>query len=327
MPRPELPDWVLRSLACPSDGTPLSSVVTGLECAAGHRFRIRDGIPILLRDDVEQTHEAALHALRGDDDERYAVPPAGTVDHYVQEAIGATGGFMYAGLRGHLTEYPIPSLRLPPGDGRMLIEVGCNWGRWSIAAAQRGYRVLGIDPSFTAIQAARRVARQLEIDAAYLVADARFLPCAPHSFDAAFSYSVLQHLSKPDASRAFREIGRVLRSGGRSLVQMPNTWGMRSLYHQARRRFRDPKLFEVRYWTVGELRRMAVEAIGRTTITVDGFFSLNVQAADLAVLPARYRAVVRMSEALRAAAARVPMLVHAADSLYVDSQRDATNRA
>src|SRR2546421_318531 len=79
-------------------------------------------------------------------------------------------------LLGELDSYPIPELRLPAGDGRRLIDVGCSWGRWSIAAARKGYRVVGIDPSLGAIIAARRVSESLGLPIRYVVGDARYLP-------------------------------------------------------------------------------------------------------------------------------------------------------
>ena len=86
-------------------------------------------------------------------------------------------------------------------NGELLLDIGCNWGRWTIAAAQRGYRPIGIDPSFEAIVAARRIARQLGVDdARYVVADARKLPFADGTFDVVFSYGVLQHFSKSDVA-------------------------------------------------------------------------------------------------------------------------------
>jgi SAM-dependent methyltransferase len=315
-----LPEWVLTRLACPRDRTPLRPRAEVLECASGHIFPVRDGIPILLLDDVPHTHEAAIHALRqGDEPERYRARTS-NIDPFVQEAIAATGGYLYAGLSGRLTEYPIPELRMPRGTGRTFLDIGSSWGRWSIAAARLGYRALGIDPSINAVRAARRVARQLDVDASFIVADARYLPFAAGTFDAVFSYSVLQHFAKTDVHQALREIRRILVPGGQSLIQLPNAFGIRSAYHQAKRGLREPRAFEVRYWTVPELRRVFNAMIGPSVVTVDGFFSLNPQAADMPLLPRGARAVVRASEACRHISERVPALIYLADSLYVRSR-------
>jgi len=75
--------------------------------------------------------------------------------------IGATSGSSYKHLIGNpkLSEYPIPEISLPSASGALLLDLGCNWGRWSISAARNGYSVVGLDPSLGAVLAARRIAR------------------------------------------------------------------------------------------------------------------------------------------------------------------------
>jgi hypothetical protein len=104
---------------------------------------------------------------------------------------------------------------------------------------------------------------------------------------------------------------------------MANVWGARSLWNQLReRRFREPRtLFDVRYWGPRELERELSRTVGRSSLAVDGYLTLNPQPADLDLLPRRYRALVQTSEVLRRVSARVPLLTYAADSLYVSSRR------
>lgn len=300
-------------LVCPRD----RSALRGGACERGHEYPVVDGVPVLLVEEDEPTHAACGRV------ERLPPPPAGGVDPFVQEVIGATCGRLYDHLIAGLPEYPIPELRLPPGGRRTFLEVGSNWGRWCVAAARRGYVPTGIDPSLKGVQAARRVAEQLGVEAEYVVGDARHLPFPDASFDVVFSYSVFQHFSKADALASFDELARVLRPGGTSLVQLANLYGARSLWNQLReRRFREPRtLFDVRYWGPWELRAELERRIGPTELSADGFFTLNPQPTDLALLPARYRAVVRVSETLRRVADRAQPLVYLADSVYARSTR------
>lgn len=76
------------------------------------------------------------------------------IDPFVQEQVPYTNGFLYRPLQYKLSRYPIPELRLEPGEGTRFLDIGCNWGRWSIAAARKGYRVSAIDPSPPAVIAA-----------------------------------------------------------------------------------------------------------------------------------------------------------------------------
>jgi SAM-dependent methyltransferase/uncharacterized protein YbaR (Trm112 family) len=329
---------LLARLACPYDGGPVGVRAETLLCSVcGRTFAVVDGVPVMLRDDVRQTHDAAATDPRGDApaprDTPDATPPLARsgappvvarlpIDPFVQQAVGATCGLMYVPLVGRLTTYPIPDLRLPPGPGagRTLLDVGCNWGRWSLAAARAGYVPIGVDPMLGAVRAASRVARQLGLSAHFVAGDARYLPLRTRTVDVAFSYSVLQHMAKHDVRRSLREMRRVLAPGGAAVVQLPNARGLRSLVVQARRRWRPAVGFEVRYWTVRELRVSFERLLGRTTVAVDGYFSINPQAVDLPLLPLRYRLIVRTSEHLRHVADRLPWLAAVADSLYVSAR-------
>lgn len=296
----------------------------------------------MLRDDVDQTLWVAqdslrLAAERPSDDPWFvgslgcdaaqqdairtllARNAAGAIDPVVQFMVAATNGILYEPLLGQLRDVPIPDLRLPHGSGQTLLDIGCNWGRWSIAAARKGYDVVGIDPSLGAIMAAKRTSASLGLKVRYIVADARFLPFAPGTFSNIFSYSVLQHFSKVDALTAVNEIARVLKTGGTSFIQMPNALGLRSFQHQFKRGFREPEAFDVRYWTPWELKKTFRKAIGKTKLTVDGYFGLGLQASDAAMLPFKYRAVIRTSEFLRAMSQAVPFMCWFADSVYLTS--------
>jgi ubiquinone/menaquinone biosynthesis C-methylase UbiE len=245
----------------------------------------------------------------------------GRIDPVVSFLIGATNGIAYKHLIGKLREYPIPELRLPPANGQVLLDVGCSWGRWSIAAARLGYATIGIDPSLGAVLAARRVAAQLGLNAKYVVGDARSLPFRTGSVHVVFSYSVLQHFSSHDAIRAVKDSGRVLQANGRCVIQMPTVLGMRCLYHQARRRFREARDFEVRYWSIPALRQLFTEHVGPTTFSVDCFFGIGLQAADRQWMPPSLRAVIHASELLRKTSRALPGLCYVADSVYVESTR------
>ena len=318
---------LLTLLVCPRHRLPLTQHDSSLVCQRGDRYAIIEGIPILLLSEAAQTHIEGARSLEVASQGSAAVLPQfdiapGAIDPFVQKAIGATNGSLYQHLVGNMKEYPIPHLRLPPGDGKLFLEIGCSWGRWCIAAARQGYRPVGVDPSLKGIRAARRVAAQLGIQAHYIVADGRHLPFADGTFSQAFSYSVLQHISRDQVRSTLAEINRVLLPGGESFVQMPNTFGIRCLYHQLRRRFREAHGFEVRYWTPRQLRSTFANTVGPTRISVDGFFSLNAQFSDLRFLPWKYQALVRLSELLRRASLKVSPLACVADSLYASSVKD-----
>jgi SAM-dependent methyltransferase len=309
---------VWRELACPRDRAPLDARGETLVCAHGHEYPYVDGIPILVLDDeIAPTQPGYWASAEQIEKVRAAVPPpveGEAVDPYVAELILGTHGNLYKHLSAGISRYPIPDFPLPRGNGELLLDIGCNWGRWTIAAARAGYRPIGIDPSFEAIVAARRIAEQLGVDARYVVGDGRRLPFTDETFDIVFSYGVLQHFSKRDVAESVEHIRRVLKRDGYSWVQMPNALGLLNFVRLAQRRFREGSQFEVRYWRPSELRHV-FGRIGPSELSTDGFFTLNPQKRDLDLLPRRFRAVVRVSDALK----RVGAPTTFADSVNIRS--------
>lgn len=337
--------WLLENLVCPLHHQGLSFHADFLSCPAGCRYPVVDGIPVMLVEDARQTIDVVHASLRqskqlntdgglyldsvglADEEKRGILQLAATnntrVDPVVSFLVGATNGIAYKSLIGHLDEYPIPNLRRPRADGQVILDIGCNWGRWCVAAARKGYQVVGIDPSLGAVMAATRVARQLGIQAMFIVGDARFLPFNPSVFDCVFSYSVLQHFSREDVAQVVSEMSRVLKINGTSYVQMPTKFGLRCLYHQARRRFRDGTGFEVRYWTLPALQKLFSYRIGVTTFSVDCFFGIGLQWSDRRLMTPLLKVVVSASEFLRLMSRVIRPLVWAADSVYVSSVKNS----
>jgi SAM-dependent methyltransferase len=317
-----LDPWLREHLVCPRDHTALTEQGDALVCRNGHRYPCVGGIPIMVLGDVAQTHWAATYSLEHAHDEEPAPVPGDAIDPVVREALGATCGNLYLPAAAGMTHYPIPDFPLKPhGVGDVLLDVGCHWGRWCVSATHAGFQAVGLDPYLPAVRAARRVAAQLGVSPSFVVGDARYLPFRPAAFDAAFSYSVLQHFSPGDVRKAVNEIGRVLRVDGRAHIQMTNKFGVRNVMQQARRGFRTPRGFEVRYWNPADLVRVFEQRVGPARLDVDSYFSLNAQVSDLAFIPARYRPLVRASAWLRRASARRRSLVYLADSLYVHATR------
>ena len=335
---------VLNLLACPRDHLPLT-MPNGhsLRCNAGHEYPIVDGIPVFLLDNEEHMIDAAAASLarsRGDIKAEESTPELyleslgisqlekdalerlwqrndSTVDPVVQYLVGATCGNAYRGLIGKLKEYPIPHIPVPTGDNRTLLDIGCNWGRWSIAAARKGYKVIGIDPQLGAVVAAQRVSKKLGHDVTYLCADARFLPLRSNSVDVAFSYSVLQHFSPTNCEISLGEVGRVLFPGGLATIQMANILGIRSLYQIMRRGFKRGHRFDVRYYLPSDMKRLFEANIGKASISVDCFFGLGLQEKDIPILTGLGKAAAISSVHLRNASRIVGGLTWLADSLYI----------
>lgn len=99
-----------------------------------------------------------------------------------------------------------------------LLDLGCSGGNRSSCLPCRMHRV-GVDTDLASL----RVAAKRYPGASFLAADAASLPFRDCSFDAIFSYSVMQYV---DRERATTEAGRVLRDDGRAAV-VENSAGYR----------------------------------------------------------------------------------------------------
>jgi len=334
-------------MICPRTREPLSTSDGWLSSPGGARYPCVDGIPVLLDEDSRATIGIAEQSLRVARDiaatgiprdglylETIGLSPADRegvrrdweagmreVDPAASHLVAAAGGFMYKHMQGRLSRYPIPVFPADIVPGARVLDVGCNWGRWSLAAAQLGGDVTGIDPSLGAVAAMKRVATQLNLRVSGVVGDARRLPFPDNSFDVVYSYSVIQHFSKDDARDAFAEMARVLRPGGTFLVQMPLKTGVRCLQHQLARGFREPKDFEVRYWSIGELRRTVTPLVSSPRFFVDCFFGIGIRPEDAGLMPGYLKIVIGASEALRMASRWLKPLVHVADSVFVAAEK------
>jgi len=341
--------WYLDNLVCPVDKSPLEYKDGVFISSSGGRYPVVDGVPVMLVDNKKQTMPLVTASLERAKNNKsiidaraenlyletlgiskkekegiiqLAASNGSSIDPVVSFIIAATNGIAYKDLIGKVQDYPIPELRLPDGHSELLLDVGCNWGRWSIAAARKGYTVIGLDPSLGAVMAAKRVAEELELPIKYVVGDARYLPFPSISFDHVFSYSVLQHFSKLDAVKALCEIGRVLNVNGVSLIQMPNFLGIRSLQHQVKRGFREANSFEVRYWSVPELKRVFRKSIGNTLVSVDCYFGLGLQKNDMKYMSLKMKIIIGASEILRKISTFLPPMKYLADSVYVRSRKN-----
>jgi ubiquinone/menaquinone biosynthesis C-methylase UbiE len=92
-----------------------------------------------------------------------------------------------------------------------VLDVGVGTGVVAFGLTELGYDVVGVDLSLPMLQAAER-----RVGPRILQCDARSLPFADGSFDQAYSVWVLHVVG--DVSAVLREVGRILRPGGRYVV-------------------------------------------------------------------------------------------------------------
>ena len=326
---------LLAILECPRDHSALRVEGGTLCCDHGHRYPVVDGIPVFLLAEKAATIDIAaaslaaaengtggplyLETLGLSNDERRGIEKdwdkSSKIDAAISYLIGATSGLAYVNLIGRLQDYPIPEIPIDRGNGGLLLDIGSNWGRWSLAAAHKGWSVIGIDPSLGALMAARRAFSASEPKLAFVCGDARHLPFKRETFSGAFSYSVLQHFSEADAEAAIAEVGRVLARGGFAKIQMAHAGGLRSRY--MRWRDRNAGDFRVRYWPLSAMRAVFEKQIGPCKLIAEAFGGLGLLPEDRKYMHGKNRLLITLSTWLKTLARIARPLIRLADSVYV----------
>ena len=124
------------------------------------------------------------------------------------------------GLDPYRTELTDDAMLTAVGQcaGLDVLDGGCGEGYMSRLLAARGARVVGIDTSSTLIEAAERYANSSSSGSTYYVASLEKIPEGDKRFDVVVLNHVLSDISDPEV--ALREVGRVLRPGGRLVALM-----------------------------------------------------------------------------------------------------------
>lgn len=112
----------------------------------------------------------------------------------------------------------------PPGEVDRLLDLPCGHGRHSVALAERGYRVIGLDLSPVFLDVARHAAAEHEVDPGLVRGDMRRFPFADGAFDLAIClFNSLGYFeAEDDNQRVLAEFGRTVRPGGRLLLDLAN---------------------------------------------------------------------------------------------------------
>jgi SAM-dependent methyltransferase len=129
--------------------------------------------------------------------------------------------------------------------GRLVLDAGCGGGRYARLLGRHGARVVGVDLS-AAVEKAAALCADLP-DVAIVQADLLDLPVVEWAFDLVYSIGVLHHT--PDPRRAFAQIARRVKPGGRLAVWLyrrntpPQEWlnsGLRAVSTRVPARMLEP---------------------------------------------------------------------------------------
>ncbi len=117
-------------------------------------------------------------------------------------------------------DFLLTRLSLTPGD--TMLDVGCGQGRYSLAFADRGIQVTGLDASGVLLQEARRLASEMGVAVEWVRCDMRRLPSG-RTYASAILFDAFGYFdSDQENEGVVRQIAEVLEPGGRMALAVVN---------------------------------------------------------------------------------------------------------
>jgi tellurite methyltransferase len=104
-----------------------------------------------------------------------------------------------------------------------VLDLGCGVGRHMVHLGERGFRMAGVDISPSGIRLAEKACADRQIAFEGHVSDMKALLWADQTFDAVLSISTIHHHRRQVIIRTLAEVRRVLKPGGRLLIDLPCT--------------------------------------------------------------------------------------------------------
>ena len=159
-----------------------------------------------------------MHRMHNEPTTTNGPETSGLTIHWAHE-YDIFSGLMGMGVNRPNSRMVIELAKVKPGD--KLLDVGCGTGSLTLTAKSTvgtSGAVYGIDAAPEMIEAARRKAKQDGFDAVFEVGLVEKIPFPDATFDVVVSRLVIHHLPDDLKRKAFAEIFRALKPGGRFLV-------------------------------------------------------------------------------------------------------------
>lgn len=201
-----------------------------------------------------------------------------------------------ASLRPHYTGF---GEWLPAKLKGRVLELGCGPGRYVALLASLGYEVVGVDPFSYPLWDDICKIRPVEL---HKGVRAEAIPFPDNSFDHVACISSLLYFD--DAAKAFSEIGRVLKPGGRLYVRTVNSENLRRVFGNqnidpaARNYYNEAELTEFLKQNGFEVEKTFTYGFFPPFLTgywwylCNGKIPIRVQEFLSRLTPARYRVTV-----------------------------------
>jgi ubiquinone/menaquinone biosynthesis C-methylase UbiE len=142
-------------------------------------------------------------------------------EHGHDQDRGWRGFFRYVKMLPKMWRSPVSEevvCAVAPQRGERVVDLGAGMGPATVTAAKTGASVLAVDPMpyMRRIVGVRRLGQRNRTGIQVAAGSAESLPADDHSVDALWTVNTMHHWT--DMEAAVRELGRVLRPGGRLLL-------------------------------------------------------------------------------------------------------------
>ncbi|MFC1927782.1 methyltransferase domain-containing protein [Chloroflexota bacterium] len=107
-----------------------------------------------------------------------------------------------------------------PGDGELILDVGCGRAIDGARLCQRGAQVVGLEPSRVMLVRAKEYLSESNARVALAQGIGENLPFKPHSFDKVMCKGALDHFFSP--GKTMEEIARILKPQGEMIISIAN---------------------------------------------------------------------------------------------------------
>jgi len=138
--------------------------------------------------------------------------------------------------------------------GKVLLDLGCGDGTYSIAAFQRGARVTGLDISDAMLDSAQHRAAACGASVEWRQASAESLPYDSGTFDVVLAVTILCFVRHP--LQVVQEVSRVLRPGGLFVIGELGRFSFWAVSRRVRGWLGSSRWRDAHFWTVGELQQL-----------------------------------------------------------------------
>ncbi|OCR96199.1 hypothetical protein CFT12S02847_04745 [Campylobacter fetus subsp. testudinum] len=112
---------------------------------------------------------------------------------------------------------------LDKNGGGVVLDLGCGAGRHTKLLAENGFNAYGCDYSQSGVEVAKLLIKQANLNADLKVASVGDLPYDDDKFDGIICWGVLEYSDLNGIEKASQEIYRVLKVGGKVLINVRNT--------------------------------------------------------------------------------------------------------